>query len=64
METEKTYQEREREYLLKVLSDADKEWYRIKKVVAGNVVPKYQEHIADAILASGFGYKKTEDKKC
>ena len=62
--SEKTYQERERDYLRKVISDADKEWYRIKKVVDGNVFPKYQEHLVDAILASGFGYKKTEDKKC
>ena len=61
--SEKTYQEREREYLRKVLSEADKEWYRIKKVVDGNVVPRYQEHIVDAILASGFCYKKTEDTK-
>ena len=61
--SEKTYQEREREYLRKVLSEADKEWYRIKKVVNGEVSPRYQEHIVDAILASGFGYKKTEDTK-
>lgn len=57
--SEQTYQEREREYLKKVISEADKEWYRIKKVVDGNVTPKYQDHLVDAILSSGFGYKKT-----
>ena len=62
--SEQTYQEREREYLIKVIADAGKEWYTIKTIVDGEVFPKYHDHIADAILASGFGYKKAGDKKC
>lgn len=53
--SEKSYQD----YLTKVIADAGKEWYTIKTIVDREVFPRYHDHIADAIFASGFGYKRT-----
>ena len=60
--SEQTYQERERAYLIKLIEDANKEWYKIKRTVDGMVSPRYGDYIADVILAKGFSYKGRSEK--
>ena len=55
------YKKRERDYLIKVIADAGKEWYLIKTIIVGEVFPRYHDHIADAVIAAGFGYRREKE---
>ena len=54
--SEQTYEERERQYLIKIIEQAQLDWYNTKRIVDGKVTPRFQDHIADTILANGFSY--------
>ncbi len=48
-----------RDDLAKIIHSAEREWYSIMRPDAeGRAVPPYGEHMADAILRAGFGYRK------
>ena len=55
---EKPYSERERDYLIKVVEQANVDWYNVKKTHnERGVVPRYGDYMADRILTAGFAYQ-------